>query len=332
MVDGQNSKLRERCINLAGSLYLLTKRRKPTARPGLTVVNYHRISGNTFRKHLAYIASHYQVLSPKSFLRWLDDEEVIDKPSVVFSFDDAYLSFYEAIYPILKENDLSVFMFVPTGFIGTDGYFWEDKLEVALRKTNAASVAINGSKFRLYSKLYRTDFCERVLRYLRHMDSQRRDEAKNGLLAQLGVNITESDMNGYRFLDWSQILEMEKSGLVVFGSHTVNHENLSSLSDAAVRSELVQSKRTLEDNLGRPVKTFAYPYGGLASFDGRTVSAVKEAGYVCAFTTVQGKVTDKEAARFAIQRTMLFDYQNTGAVALKLDTYMREMVCETRAV
>jgi peptidoglycan/xylan/chitin deacetylase (PgdA/CDA1 family) len=254
-------------------------------------------------------------------VKWLDDKETINEPAVVFSFDDAYLSFYEEIYPILRENNLSVFMFVPTGFIGRGDYFWEDELEIALQKADASSVAINGRRFYLYSRLYRTDFHEGVLRYLRYLDTQHRDEIKNNLLARLRVNITETDMSGYQFLSWAQILEMDKSGLVVFGSHTVNHENLNSLSDETVRFELQESKRILENHLEKRVQAFAYPYGGAESFNEKIISALEEAGYVCAFTTIQGRIREKGRHRFRLQRAMLFDYQNEGTVALKLDRF-----------
>jgi peptidoglycan/xylan/chitin deacetylase (PgdA/CDA1 family) len=254
-------------------------------------------------------------------LKWLDNQQAIDRPSVVFTFDDAYFSFYEAIYPILKENNLSVFMFVPTGFIGTSDYFWEDELEIALRKAGPSSVAINRRRFYLYSRLYRTDCYDQVLRHLRFLDGESRDKIKNDLLAQINVNITDSDMNGYRFLGWPHILEMDKSGLVVFGSHTVNHENLSSLSDETVRFELQESKRMLENHLEKRVQTFAYPYGNRESFNPKISGQIKEAGYVCAFTTMQGRVEEKSSNKFGLKRTMLFDYQNEGAVALKLDRF-----------
>jgi peptidoglycan/xylan/chitin deacetylase (PgdA/CDA1 family) len=319
MLASEEAKIRERLINLAGSFYLLRKRKNYAYKPGVTIVNYHRISGSSFRRHLDYIRLHYQVLSPQNFLDWLDDKIIIAEPSVVITFDDGYVSFYQEIYPILMETKTPVFMFIPTGFVGESRFFWEDELEVALQKTNAGSIAINGRKFYLCLKLYRTDFQGSVLRYLRFLDAHTRNEIRKDLLAQLNVNITESDMKGYRFLTWPHICEMEKTGLLVFGSHTVNHPNLITISDEAVKLELTESKRTLEDHIGKSVRAFAYPYGGAACFDGRIINQVEEAGYACAFTTIQGRIKEKSKNRFTLERVMLFDYQNEGAVALKLD-------------
>jgi peptidoglycan/xylan/chitin deacetylase (PgdA/CDA1 family) len=63
-----------------------------------------------------------------------------------------------------------------------------------------------------------------------------------------------------RGLSWRQIEEMRAAGLEV-GAHTRTHPVLSRLDDSEVRAEVEGSKAILEDHLGEPVVTFAYPYG-----------------------------------------------------------------------
>jgi peptidoglycan/xylan/chitin deacetylase (PgdA/CDA1 family) len=46
-----------------------------------------------------------------------------------------------------------------------------------------------------------------------------------------------------------------------YGCHTKNHYNLLQLDDSELRSEIVESKRRLENILGYPVRAFSYPYG-----------------------------------------------------------------------
>ena len=85
-------------------------------------------------------------------------------------------------------------------------------------------------------------------------------------------------------LTWAQIREMQKYG-IEFGSHTLTHPWLPSLSYDQLRHEVADSKRRLEDALGVEVASFAYPSGGL---DRRVRSAVAEAGYRLAFTLRPG--------------------------------------------
>ncbi|MDR0734466.1 MAG: polysaccharide deacetylase family protein, partial [Elusimicrobiota bacterium] len=62
-------------------------------------------------------------------------------------------------------------------------------------------------------------------------------------------------------LAWSQIEEMRQSGLAEFASHGLTHKRLRALSDDDCLSELIQSKKILEQKLGRKILSFAYPYG-----------------------------------------------------------------------
>ena len=89
----------------------------------------------------------------------------------------------------------------------------------------------------------------------------------------------ESDVNicwrKFRHLSWSQIAVLAGDGFE-FGSHTVNHPDLTRLSDQHVIEELSDSRTRLEDRLGRPVRSFSYPFGGYSE---RVEFKVIEAGY-----------------------------------------------------
>jgi hypothetical protein len=60
-------------------------------------------------------------------------------------------------------------------------------------------------------------------------------------------------------LTWTEVRELRKYG-TSFGSHTVTHPQLSSLEARTVKDELVNSKQTIEQNLGESVNSFAYPF------------------------------------------------------------------------
>jgi peptidoglycan/xylan/chitin deacetylase (PgdA/CDA1 family) len=86
------------------------------------------------------------------------------------------------------------------------------------------------------------------------------------------------------FLTWRQLRDLERDGFTI-GSHTVHHLDLRRLSPLQVWFELLHSRETLERNLGRPVHSFAYPYG---AEDPDVVKDVRSAGYALAFTTHPG--------------------------------------------
>ena len=90
-------------------------------------------------------------------------------------------------------------------------------------------------------------------------------------------------------LSWSSCQQLADQRMTV-GSHTVSHRALADLDERAARSELRDSKRELEDRLGRHVADFCAPYGlpGVAYLPERDVAIAKEEGYRSFATTVRG--------------------------------------------
>lgn len=81
-------------------------------------------------------------------------------------------------------------------------------------------------------------------------------------------------------IDWAQLRELAADGLVEIGSHTRSHAHLPALSDDELTREVRDAKEAIEDNLGRPCPSFAYPYG---EHDQRVRDAVRAAGHTLAF-------------------------------------------------
>ncbi|MDR4499613.1 MAG: polysaccharide deacetylase family protein [Candidatus Scalindua sp.] len=62
-------------------------------------------------------------------------------------------------------------------------------------------------------------------------------------------------------LQWDEIKVMASNG-IDFGAHTVNHPNLAELTLKQAEDEIVDSKKEIEERLGKNISHFAYPYGG----------------------------------------------------------------------
>ncbi len=72
----------------------------------------------------------------------------------------------------------------------------------------------------------------------------------------------------------SELGELARAGIEI-GSHGVEHLSLRSATDDVARREIVESKERLEQALGVPVRSFAYPYGvvGAEKLVGETYAA-----------------------------------------------------------
>jgi len=78
-----------------------------------------------------------------------------------------------------------------------------------------------------------------------------------------------------RMLSWVQLAELSAAGVEV-AAHTHSHPQLDQISAARLRTELGDSKRSLEDHLGRPACSLAYPYGYSSK---RVRTLAREIGY-----------------------------------------------------
>ncbi|MFH1398404.1 MAG: polysaccharide deacetylase family protein [Candidatus Omnitrophota bacterium] len=100
-------------------------------------------------------------------------------------------------------------------------------------------------------------------------------------------------------LTWENVILMQNSGLITFGSHSLSHRVLTQIKSADdLKNEIFDSKRILEEKLGRKVNTFCYPKG---VFNQQIKRIVKEAGYKVAVATSPGRGFSNEDV-FALKR------------------------------
>jgi len=83
-----------------------------------------------------------------------------------------------------------------------------------------------------------------------------------------------------RMLRWEDAREMQATGLVEFGAHTVSHPWMEHISPEEARWELERSRDALRQNLGVDRPPFAFPGG---SFNATLVEMVKSLGFRSVF-------------------------------------------------
>jgi len=77
---------------------------------------------------------------------------------------------------------------------------------------------------------------------------------------------------------WEELRELERCGVSV-QSHGVSHRAFSGLNPAEQEQELLRSRATLEDGLGKPVEVFSYPYGDCGPEPGAARRVLVRTGY-----------------------------------------------------
>lgn len=133
------------------------------------------------------------------------------------------------------------------------------------------------------------DFHERALPVLDALGFTATVFVTTGWLADAGPQAAGRPLD--RTLSWAQVREAAEQGIEI-GGHSHSHPQLDRLPEAAVREELTRNKGLLEDRLGRPVTTMAYPYG---YSNARVRRAALEAGYGVACAVANRLPRDEDA-------------------------------------
>jgi peptidoglycan/xylan/chitin deacetylase (PgdA/CDA1 family) len=118
-----------------------------------------------------------------------------------------------------------------------------------------------------------------------------------------------------RLADADAVRVAARDGLDV-GSHTMSHRWLPHLPPDELARELVESRRSIEELVDRPVGALAYPVGG---WDRRVCEAARLAGYDVALTVDRGTNsphTDRLALRRAFAPDNVADFELLMAGAL----------------
>ena len=109
-------------------------------------------------------------------------------------------------------------------------------------------------------------------------------------------------------MNWNELRAVAERGIEI-GSHTLTHPHLPKLSDAELARELRESRSQLEDELGRPCRYLAYPYGDT---DDRVGAAAQRAGYDAAFA-----LSPRTPGRYALPRVDLYRKDTVLRMTLK---------------
>lgn len=199
-----------------------------------------------------------------------------ERPVVAITFDDGYEDNHRWAAPILEAAGLRATFYVATGFVD-HGLLWYDRAALLIRNAPAAVLAAAAAAVGMPAPGASATAVDPWVEALKRMPSP----ARRQWLDQVGAQVALRDQDRFAPMRPEQLRELLARGHEI-GSHTVQHEILPLLDDAALRHELTASRDRLREWLGQDVVGFCYPNG---SYDDRVAEAVAAAGYAYAVTT-----------------------------------------------
>src|SRR5262249_36976658 len=108
------------------------------------------VRADAFEMQMRFLKEHFEVLPLDRLLGlWKTDGIDDRKRYCVVTFDDGWLDNYHHAYPVLRRLGIPATVFLPTGMVGTDEWFWPDKLAYILAQRRKDAVNRNGGSARL---------------------------------------------------------------------------------------------------------------------------------------------------------------------------------------
>ena len=282
------------CFYYSGLVRLALWRRQRREQQ-LIILDYHRATGGDLRPLMLYLRRHYRVLHLEQALEELyaprkDGQQVPDRRMpLVLTFDDGYHDNYTHAFALTRELQVPITIFLVPGYIESGKCFWWLEGQRLIRHAQVDEVTIEGRTYNLGHSVERGLLVRAIDNRLRYARSVAEREAFLAAVSRaLAVPSGVSEDEAVRQLRWEEVREMERSGWVSIGAHTMHHPVLACLTDPAeVRREVEECRTVLEQQLGHPVRIFAYPIGKPEDIGDEAVQAVKAAGYHFAVTTVE---------------------------------------------
>jgi peptidoglycan/xylan/chitin deacetylase (PgdA/CDA1 family) len=269
---------------------------------GVLALNYHRIGDHTaspwdhslwsasaelFDLQLAVLAAEAEVIAPGDIGAALQD----GKPGrrVLITFDDGYRDNFEIAYPLLRKHGLTATFFLATGFIDRPRVAWWDELAWMVRgsraqaleagewlpRTMALDAAGADATIATLTAHYKTLPNERTEAFLDHV------------AVATGSGRCDPDEAAEMWITWEMARELRRGGMTI-GGHTVTHPVLARIPAARQEEEIEGCAGRIEQELGEPMRWFAYPVGARDTFTADTRQILTRGGVQLAFSFYGG--------------------------------------------
>jgi peptidoglycan/xylan/chitin deacetylase (PgdA/CDA1 family) len=210
---------------------------------------------------------------------------------LVLTFDDGYHDNYTHAFALACELQIPITIFLIPGYVENGAPFWWLQAKHLVQRTQVDKVMIEGRMYYLVKAEERELLVQTIDARLRHARSVAQRETFLAHVRELLAGSSPAPVEGeaVRPLTWVEVREMGASGWVSFGGHTMHHPILAYLSSPEeVRREVEECRGVLEQQLGHPVRTFAYPLGRPEHIGKVALQAVREAGFDWSVTTING--------------------------------------------
>ena len=250
---------------------------------------------NELRSHLAYLRRmRYELVGLRELVTRLQNHDTRLAKTVAFTVDDGYADYATVGVRVFAEFDCPATVFVVTGAVDERGWYWWDRLRVALETASRRTLALEIAGTSLALEWSDHAGAERAARTIVDRMKRASDADRRRILDEI-PRLVEAEVPAapparYAALTWDEIRACS-NGLTTFGAHTVTHPILARTDDATARREIETSWRRVASETTAAIPVFCYPNGGSTDLGPRETRILRDLGMTAAVTSQMGYAT-----------------------------------------
>ena len=251
----------------------------------------------TLRACLAYLRrNRYDLVGLAELVARLKAADGRLSKTVAFTIDDGYADYATVGAPAFEEFDCPATVFIVSGVTDERGWYWWDRLRVALEvaQRRALTLDVGGSALSLeWTDAQSAARAARaIVDRMKHVPDAERRRILDAIPGLVDADVPSAPPARYASMSWDEIRRCGK-GVTTFGAHTMSHPILARTDDATARSEIETSWRRLQKETSAAIPVFCYPNGGPSDISARETQILRDVGIAAAVTSQPGYATPR---------------------------------------
>lgn len=220
-----------------------------------------------FAAELRHLASRYRLVTASELPEAAVERRPGERFPAAITFDDDTRSHVELVAPLLRSRGATATFYLTGASLEGSSPFWWERLQAAVAR------GLDVSSLELQSARAGAGIHD-IAREIERLDPAARDRIDDALH---NIDGTDPPDQGLGAKDVERLVA---AGFEI-GFHTRRHYRLPELDDDALARALREGRSKLEDVVGGPLRSIAYPHGVA---DARVAEAAREAGFRTGYT------------------------------------------------
>jgi len=232
------------------------------------------LTHKTFEQHLKFYKKHFNVVSLDDYYQQKFSDQ---KFNICLTFDDGFANNYKYVLPLLEQYQIPATFFVTAIRDAGCDILWNDFLGI-ISKYGPDQISFKDESYRkgIHNKYISTKTGISLVERLRSGGFAEKAEMMDILYPLAPFKNNKHEKDYWQQMTTTQIKALSDSPFANIGAHGYFHNDLARIDINDVKTELIDSKRYLENIIQKPINSLAFPYG---SYTTEVVRVAKQTGY-----------------------------------------------------